>query len=97
MGDPKGVVGVLIDENGHVWAEATDFNESGMGGFELVRAQEIRVEKRLSIEFMRSACSPPVLKAIDDYDCDKIVNNLIRKSKWTRRLIRVGHDQEPGQ
>lgn len=96
MADPKGVVGVLIDEAGYVWAEASDFNASGSGGFDLERSQQMRVENRLAIEFMRSACAPPVLKAIDDYDCRKIVENLIRNHKWKRKLISIGHE-EPAQ
>ena len=92
--EPCGVVGVLIDPTGYVWAEATDFSKSGYGGFTLKRAQEIRVSDALARNFIRSACADAILKAMDNYDCKKIVQNLTREHGWKERLISVGHSED---
>lgn len=92
--EPQGVVGVLIDDKGYVWAEATDFNRSGYGGFSLARAQEIRVSDQLAYEFIRRVGAPPLALGMEAYDCKKVVQKLTREHGWKERLIRVGHPEE---
>lgn len=92
--EARGVVGILIDETGYVWAEATDFNASGYGGFTLKRAQEIRVSDALARNFIRSACTEAILKAMETHDCKRIVQSLTRQHGWKERLISVGHPDD---
>ena len=96
QGEPKvcGVVGLLIGPSGHVWAEATDFNRSGYGGFSLQRSQEIRVESALARAFVRNTCADVVVASLDNYDCQQIVSKL---KGFKTKLVAVGHDEEASQ
>lgn len=88
----KGVVGVLIAPGGAVWAHAADFEAQGYGGFTLAAAQKIRVKRALAFALVRSAVAEPVLEGLRDHDCERLVDELLRKG-WKRELIEIGHGE----
>jgi hypothetical protein len=86
-----GVVGILSGPDGYVWAEASDFNQSGYGGFKLAEAQELRVRNALRMEFIRRSCGDPIVAAIDQYITDQICRRL---KGFKETLVRIGHADE---
>lgn len=91
---PQGVVGVLTDDRGMVWASVSDFDRSGYGGFSLAESQRVRVKDALAREFVHKACADVVLKALETYDCRRIVDKLIASQGFKQHLVEVGHDED---
>lgn len=94
IGKVRGVVGVLIAPTGHVWAHAADFEPQGYGGFTLVESQKVRVKRQLAFALVRAAVAEPVLVGLRDHDCERLVDELLRKD-WKRELIEIGHVEDP--
>lgn len=91
MSEIKGVVAILTGPDGHVWATATEFDRSGYGGFSLQEAQELRVKRALAWEFVRKACSDVIVRALDEYQCDRIINNVCSQQGFTRTILPIDH------
>jgi hypothetical protein len=86
-----GVVAILTDETGQVVASVTDFERQAPGGCSLFEGQKWRAQRMLSFAAIRAFCSPVIVKAMDEFRCDEIVNTLIHKHGFTRTIIPVGH------
>lgn len=90
---PAGVIGIALYPNGHELASVSDFNLSGYGGFTLHESQEQRVKDKLAREVIRAMCADAVYEVIENCDCRKIWNALVRKG-YICKYIRVGEDRK---
>lgn len=89
----KGVVAILTGPDGYVWATVTDFDRSGYGGFSMQEAQEYRAKRALAWEFVRKACSDVIVKAMDEYQCDRIISNVCSQQGFTRTILPIGYEE----
>jgi hypothetical protein len=78
MTDPKGLVGIYTDADGRVIASVSDFDDSGYGGFSLQEAQRFRCKTKLARAVMQAYCSDRVLAVFETYDCEQILNKMVR-------------------
>jgi len=62
--------------DGRVIAHVTDFNRSTPGGFTMQEAQEHRAKARLGAAVIREMASSLLCSALDDYDCERIMNKI---------------------
>lgn len=88
---PNGVVALMIGDDGHVWATATDFDRSSYGGFELHQAQRIRARAALRREFVSRVCNTGIARALDDYTVDRMVEDLVRDEGHHEAFVLIGH------
>lgn len=91
---PKGVLAILTDHAGYVWATATDFETSRPGGFTTRSAQEYRARRKLSLAFIQSVIPQAVLPAFESYDAEQVITRLCRRTKdgWRVTLTAIGYE-----
>lgn len=89
--DPLGYAVLLIDPDGHVIAETTDFERSGYGGFTLKQAQRIRCNDQLWRAALDRLCSPIISKAAGSYHGPAIIEEMVRKHGYRIHEIAIGH------
>ena len=91
---PQGVVAILTGSDGHVWATATDFDQSGSGGFTWQEAQELRAKRQVSTNFLRSTCNSFIANVISDYQRDEIMRKLCHENGFKLTVVRIGYGEE---
>lgn len=69
-------VAAVFAVDGRVIAHVTDFNRSTPGGFTMQEAQEHRAKARLGAAVIREMASSLLCSALDDYDCERIMNKI---------------------
>lgn len=88
---PKGIALIFIDDHGHAIAHAADFELSAPGGFSLAEGQRRRARVALAIAVCRAYASPNLVRGMDAYDCEQIVDKLCRKHGCRIHEIAIGH------
>jgi hypothetical protein len=94
MADPKGMIGILTDETGHVVAAEADFDHSGYGGFTTAQAQKVRLKQAVAFAMIRAYCSPVVVKAMTGYRVEEVMEELCRHHGFRLTWKAIGHDPE---
>ena len=94
--EATGVVLVFIDEKGHAIAHAADFEPQAPGGFTLREGQMHRARRALSFAVCNAYASPMLVRGMEPYDCERIVERLCRVHGCTVHEITVGHDDLTG-
>lgn len=92
----SGVVLVFIDERGHAIAHAADFERSAPGGLTLAEGQRYRARRALAHEVCNAYASPMLTRALESYDCERIVERLVRVNGCTIHEVLIGHDEAQG-
>lgn len=90
---PRGIVGIFTDKLGRVVATVAEFETGGYGGCSLRESQTYRAKHMLNLEVMRGYCSEMIHEALENHDCDKIVQRLV-KGGATVTFVPVGYDGE---
>ncbi|WP_322997454.1 hypothetical protein [Castellaniella sp.] len=67
MGDIRGYCAVIINPNGDVVAEATDFAPSEAAGFSNASRQKDRAQSRVELAFARNHLNQWLARKIDGY------------------------------
>lgn len=89
--DPKGVVLVFIDEEGREIASVSDFNRTGYGGWSLRDAQNLRARRALAMKVCNAYSSSQLVRAIDAYDAERIIDRLVKDHACKIATVVVGH------
>lgn len=92
--EPKGIVGILIDNTGYVRASATDFTEGGAAGFTEWQRQKICAKNRVAKEFISDHMMEDLADAINDHysNAFDIVDRLIRDKGWRLHFVAIGYE-----
>jgi len=88
---PCGVVAILIGKDGRCIASASDFNQSGYGGFSLYDSQKMRAKRALAYEAMRALSSPAIYDVVDTYDYEKIMDAMCSRGGCRVETVAVWH------
>ncbi len=86
-----GVVLVFIDERGHAIAHAGDFEPQAPGGFTLLEGQRHRATRALAFAVVNAYASPDLVRGIDPYDCERIMEKLCRQFGCMVHKVAIGH------
>ncbi|MGE0444535.1 MAG: hypothetical protein AB7P99_04850 [Vicinamibacterales bacterium] len=89
---PAGVVLVFLDERGRVVAHAADFNRDVPAGFDLDEIQRRRAKLELAFAVCNAYASPHLVRGLERYDCERIVERLCSAHGCKVHEITVGHD-----
>ncbi|MEI8397498.1 MAG: hypothetical protein WCF85_22505 [Rhodospirillaceae bacterium] len=89
---PKGMIGILIDDHGHVLVHHTDFDPSGCLGFTLQDAQRMRVTRGVADKMIASFCNPIVGRLIKDWVADEMLREAVAHHGYRLDFIAIGHD-----
>lgn len=92
--DVAGVVLVFLDEAGRAIAHAADFHRDRPGGYSLEEAQRLRAKRALGVAVCRAYASDQLVRAIEGYDCERILQNLVNKFGCRIHQISIGHNKE---
>jgi hypothetical protein len=92
MSQPVGVVLVFIDERGHAIAHAADFERQAPGGFSLLEGQRHRARRMLAMAVCNAYASPMLVRGLDAYDCDRIMERLCRVHGCRVHEVAIGHN-----
>lgn len=90
---PRGIVGIFTDKLGRVVATVAEFGTDCYGRCSLRESQTYRAKHMLNLEVVRGYCSEMIHEAFENYDCDKIVQRLVRGGA-TVTFVPVGYDGE---
>lgn len=92
---PKGVTAVLIDPQGRVVADATDFNAGGSAGVSQLEAQRWRVKKAVAVDYVDGSCNGYLSRVIrDGYPgAEGIMSKLISDHGFRLHVIEHGYDK----
>jgi hypothetical protein len=88
------VVLVFIDERGNAIAHAGDFEPQAPGGFTLREGQRRRARRALEFAVCNAYASPMLVRGMDAYDCERIVQSLCRSHGCAIHEVAIGHDAE---
>jgi hypothetical protein len=87
----KGVVMMLIDDQGRVAAHGADFLLQGYGGISLREAQEYRARRFLEIAFINTYGGPVIAKVADTFHVEQMVSKLTREHGWRIQTVAIGY------
>lgn len=90
---PPGVVGIFTSKDGHVIANASDFERSKAGGTTLREGQEYRVRYQLAFAVLRAYCSPDIAEVFEAYEASQVMHKMVKKGAKVT-FIPIGHDTE---
>ncbi len=92
---PKGVTAVLIDPQGRVAADATDFNAGGSAGLSQQEAQTRRAKKAVAVGYVDGCCNGYLSRVIrDGYPgADGIMSKLISDHGFRLHIIAHGYGE----
>lgn len=93
-GTAAGVVLVFIDEHGNAIADASDFRRAAPGGCTLLEGQRWRARRALDVAVCRAYASPMLTRGMDDGDCARVVEQLVRKHGCRVHEIAIGHKEQ---
>ena len=88
-----GVVLVFIDEKGHAIAHAADFEPQAPGGFTLLEGQRCRARGALAWAVCNAYATPMLVRGIERYDCERIVERLCHSYNCSVHEVAIGHDE----
>lgn len=88
----RGVILVFIDERGHAIAHAADFEPQAPGGFELIEGQRRRAKLALALAVCNAYASPNLVRGLEVYDCERIIDRLCRMHGCRVHEVAIGHD-----
>jgi hypothetical protein len=91
---PNGLVAIFVDETGREIATATDFKPDRPGGFTVIEAQRHRVREAIARKVIEEYASQRLTRAISQYNCAQIVEELILTHKCQIIIIPVGYTEE---
>lgn len=91
---PKGVLAVFTDDEGRVIANAADFHPDRPGGFKMIEAQRLRVQRAIAWKVVEAYASPRLTRAISEYEREQIVRTLQTQHKCKVTLIPIGYSDE---
>lgn len=89
----SGVVLVFIDERGHAIAHAADFERSAPGGCTLSEGQRYRARRMLAHAVCNAYASTMLTRALESYDCERIIERLVRANNCRVHEVLIGHDE----
>lgn len=87
---PKGVVCILIDPNGHVWATASDFGVASGDGREI---QTERAERLCAMAFGRAAIAGPAMAGFEPWDIENLMHRLVALRGWRLHRHAIGYSE----
>lgn len=90
----KGVVAVLVTDDGTIAATGTDFDYTHAAGYRLEDAQERRARQDLIRNFLDAWIGRRIAPYIDSYTAESIMDDMITKAKWKIHYKHVNHDEE---
>jgi len=90
--EARGVVLVFIDERGRAIAHAADFEPQAPGGFTLVEGQRHRAKVELAFAVCNAYASPNLVRGLERYDCERIVDRLVCRHGCRVHEVVVGHE-----
>ena len=88
---PKGVVAILVGDDGSEIATATEFGTSAPAGFSRRDFQESQVRRALALATMRALASPRLSDHIEPYTAEQIVRSMCNKGCRVV-IVPVGYD-----
>ena len=89
---PKGVVAVLVGNDGCEIATATAFNTGAPAGFSRQQYQEIAARSDLALAAMRALASPRLTDAIDGYTAERIMRKMCDEHGCRVVIVPVGYE-----
>lgn len=90
-----GIICVIVGKpDGHVLGVGTDFEVSGAAGFSMEDNQRRRARERANMDFVRRQCSGLIVKGMDGYECNKLVDRLQIRNLIAVEMESVGGDSE---
>lgn len=87
---PKGVVCILIDPQGRVWATASDFATAAGDQRE---TQTRRAERQCALELGRQAIAGSVLGGFEGWDLENLMQRLIANKGWRLHRHVIGYSE----
>lgn len=94
MSEIKGIVVVLVANDGHVWAEGTDFYSARSGYANLESAQTARARKVCIRDFIKSTCSPIIAEHLSSYGAEQLVYDIMNTAKWRMHITKIGYEED---
>ncbi len=88
---PRGIVLVFIDERGRAVAHAADFEPQAPGGFKLIEGQRHRARRLLASAVCEAYANPNLVRGIEAYDRERIIDQLCRVHGCRVHEISIGH------
>jgi hypothetical protein len=88
-----GVVLVFIDERGNAIAHAGDFEPQAPGGFTLHEGQRRRARRALALAVCNAYASPMLVRGMETYDWERVIDRLCRVHGCTVHEIAIGHEE----
>ena len=89
---PTGIVMICTDKEGREVATATDFQQSGYGGFSLQRSQEIRCQRTLVRAIIDSYASPIIAQCMMNWHQDELVKKMVDEHGYRITIICLPDD-----
>jgi hypothetical protein len=89
---PAGVVLVFIDERGNAIAHVGDFEPQAPGGFTLAEGQRYRAKRALAVAVSNAYASPMLVRGLEAYDCERVMERLCRVHGCKVHEVTVGHE-----
>jgi hypothetical protein len=84
--NPQGVIAIITSPDGRVVATADDFNEGDSRAWE---TQRLRAARAVYWKLLRAYCNPVVVDAVEAFDCQMIVEKLLRQRNPHRLTYRA--------
>lgn len=91
-GAPRGVVAILVGNDGRQIATSTEFCRAAPAGFSLREFQEIQARRCLAMATMRELSSPRLADHIDLHTAEQIVGAMCRAG-CSVVIVPVGYDE----
>lgn len=89
---PKGVVAILVAQDGRELANAADFDRGTPAGFSRQEAQESRARRALALAAMNALASPRLAEAIDTYTAERIMRTMCEQRGCRVVTVAVGYE-----
>lgn len=92
----KGIVAVILNENGQTMAEASDFGTSTSAGYKKLDAQRSRVSFKLGKALLDNLCSPYMFPFYSEYTMKELIWKIQRGEGGSLKYheFLVGYDEE---
>jgi hypothetical protein len=91
----QGVVCVIVSKpDGHVLGIGADFEEVGAAGFSTEDNQARRARAQANMDFVWRQCSGLIVKGMDAYECDKLVDRLRQRDLVVVEVETVGGEAQ---
>ena len=86
---------MLIDPQGRVVADASDFNHGGSAGISQQEAQRYRAKKAVAVDYIEGSCNGYLSRVIrDGYPgAEGVMSKLVSDHGFRLHLIAHGYDE----